>query len=467
VRQDAHDISRRLRLDLTGSACTPLVLLGNFEVENRWAVDEPGLPTVQFAGSRAIVNRMDEFGLLLGGEGDYVVLKAPPDEDYLEYLSSLGIGLPAVLSVRDQDPRHVVTEDVLADPDLPATLTRLAGAGGRLWPHGVSDLEERLAEQCGLPLASAPAAVCKTVNSKIYSRLAAAAAGLRVPAGGVCRDLDELAVECERARAWLARGRTVVLKDAYGVSGKGILVASEQRQLDQVQAMCTRRSARRGNRRVSIVVEEWLPKRTDLNYQFTIDRAGSVRFDFVKEALTANGVHLGHRMPALLNCGQRDELADSVTALGTRLAADGYYGIVGVDALITADDVLYPVIEINARNNMSTYQERLRHVFCTSDQTVLAKYYPVRLNQPVPFSEVRDCLGELLMTPGSGSGLLVNNFATLNAADPGGADPGGPSFEGRLYGIVIAGSAGEAAQIDAEAASRLGGLIGTRQPLQT
>lgn len=464
MRQDAYEFSRRLRLELTGSASTPLVLLGNFEVENRWAVDEPGLPTVQFSGSRAIVNRMDEFGLMLGDEGDYIVLKAPPDEEYLEYLSRLGIGLPAVLSVRDQDPRHVVTEDVLADPDMPAELTRLAGAGARLWPHGVSDLEERLAERCELPLAGPPAAVCKAVNSKIYSRLAASAAGLRVPPGGVCRDLDELAAECDRARAWLSRGRTVVLKDAYGVSGRGILVVSDQRQIGHVQGICARRAARSASRLVSIVMEEWLPKRTDLNYQFTIDQAGAVRFDFVKEALTANGVHLGHQMPARLDRRQRDELADSVAALGARLVADGYHGIVGVDGLISTDDVLYPVIEINARNNMSTYQERLRQLFCASDQTLLAKHFPVRLRRPVPFSEVRDCLGDLLLTQGSGTGLLVTNFATLNAAFPGGADPKGPTFEGRLYGMVIARSAGQAAQIDAEAARRLGALSET-QPL--
>ena len=39
----------------------------------------------------AIVNRMDEFALLLAGPGDHVVLKAAPDPDYLSYLTSLGI----------------------------------------------------------------------------------------------------------------------------------------------------------------------------------------------------------------------------------------------------------------------------------------------------------------------------------------------------------------------------------------
>jgi len=439
------------------------VLLGNFEVENRWAENEPGLPTLQFAGSQAIVNRMDEFGLLLGGKGDHVVLKAPPDGCYLDYLTGLGFSLPQVLSPRRQEPRWIVTEDALADPDLVTALAALGARGCQLWPHGVSDLEEKLAWRCGLPLAGSSAAICKTVNSKIYSRIIAAESGLRVPPGGVCRDLAELAAECDKARMWLSHGRAVVLKDAYGVSGKGILVVREQRRLDQVEAMCLRRSGKRGDQRVAIVVEEWLPKRTDLNYQFTIDRSGAVRFDFVKEAITAGGVHQGHRMPALLTAGQTAEIRDAAATLGSRLAADGYLGVVGVDALLTADDMLYPVIEINARNNMSTYQERLRHQLCADGQVMLARHYPVRLRRPASFSEVSDCLGELLLRRGAASGLLVNNFATVNAAAVAQRVDGQGPFEGRLYGVVIAGSAEQAAAIDAEAACRLGALTDAQQ----
>jgi hypothetical protein len=433
-------------------------------VENRWAEGEPGLPTVALAGSQAIVNRMDEFGLLLGGAGDHVVLKAPPDAGYLEYLSSLGLALPHILTAGDQDPRRVVTEDVLADQSLTAELAALAGLGAQLWPHGVSDLEERLARRCGLPLAGSPAPVCKTVNSKVYSRLAGAAAGLRLPPGAVCRDLGELAAACDIAREWLSGGRTVVLKDAYGVSGKGILVVREQRRLDQVQAMCARRAAKRGNRQVGIVMEEWLPKRTDLNYQFSVDRDGAVHFDFVKEALTVGGVHQGHRMPARLTPGQLDEIRYASAALGSQLAADGYFGIAGVDALLTTGDLLYPVIEINARNNMSTYQERLRQEFCGDEQTVLARQYPVRLRRPVTFAAVRDRLGDVLLRPGASSGLLVNNFATVNAAAS--AEPDRPeTFDGRLYGMVIAGSAEQATAIDRETIVRLGALTAAQQAI--
>ena len=43
------------------------------------------------------------------------------------------------------------------------------------------------------------------------------------------------------------------------------------------------------------MVEEWVAKAADLNYQLTVGRDGGVEFNFVKEAVTDQGVHKGHR----------------------------------------------------------------------------------------------------------------------------------------------------------------------------
>ncbi len=457
-------VTQALRGALTGTPDAPLVLLGNFEVEEKWAAGEQGLPVVAMTGSRAIVNRMDEFALLLAGPRDRVVLKAPPDPGYLAYLRELGLAVPPVLTPRDQDPHRTVTEDALADPDLVARLARLAGAGAFLWPHGVSELEEQLAARAGLPLAAPPARVCKAVNSKIYSRLAADGAGVPQPEGMVCRDVDELDEACAKVTGWLSAGRPVVVKDAFGVSGKGILVIRSAERLEHVRRMVARRAVRSGRRGVALVVEEWLPKRTDLNYQFTVDRSGTVRFDFVKEALTENGVHKGHRMPARLTPAQIEQLTATAGALGARLAADGYFGVVGVDALLCLDGRLFPMIEINARNNMSTYQERLRAALVPDGYTALATQYPVRLAGPVAFDQVRRLLDGLLLTAGRQSGVLVNNFATVNAAGRAG---GGEGFDGRLYAVVVAETAQRVATLDRAVTRRLGSFNDRDSPVAT
>jgi hypothetical protein len=436
----------QLRTALSGDAEAPMVLLGNFEVEQSWAVGEHGLPRMSSVASAVIVNRMDEFTLLLGGPQDHVVLKAAPDPDYLGYLGDLGFDLPAVLSPGRQDPERTVTADVLADPALLDRLRLLGGSGALLWPHGVSAAEETLAAGAGLRLAGAGATVAKLVNSKIYSRLLAGRAGLRQPDGRVCRDGAEFAAACDWAAERLRAGARVVVKDAFGVSGKGLLVLQDERALDRLRRMV----GRHADAGLALVVEEWVDKSLDLNYQLLIDRDGRVTFDFVKEALTEAGTHRGHRMPARISDGQLAEVRAAALVVGELLAADGYHGVVGVDAMVDPSGGLYPVTEINARNNMSTYQERVRVMFVGPRQCALATHYPVRLGRPLPFGELAEAWEPLLLRSGRSAGVVVNNFATVNAAA--GSDG---EFEGRLYAVLIAGDGPELDQIDAEARDRL------------
>ncbi|MGW0845433.1 preATP grasp domain-containing protein [Streptomyces sp. NPDC002787] len=442
----------RLKRAVTGADDTPLVFLGNFEVEEVWARGEHTLPRFSALSGNAVVNRMDEFALLLAGEADHVVLKTAPDPAYLAHLEQLGLGLPTVHVVAVQDSQRKVTEDVLADPALLGTLRGLAADGARLSPHGVSVLEEELSSVTGMALAAPGAELCKAVNSKIYSRRVADELGVRQPAGWTCESVEELAEALDRARELHAQGRRTVVKEAFGVSGKGIVVLESERWMDRVLRMVRQRVERSGRPRIAFVVEEWVPHQGDLNYQFTVGRDGSVHFDFVKRAVTEGGVHKGHRFPARLSPAQDAVLRETAQAVGKRLAADGYAGVVGVDALLDGDDAVWPVIEINARNNMSTYQVRLQERFVGDGRLALARHYPLRLTRPLGFTELRDLLGDLLLTEAGGSGLLVNNFATVNA---GGQAVAPGAFDGRLYGIAVASSADELTALDEGVTARL------------
>jgi len=438
----------RLKAALTDRTSTSLVLVGNFEVEERWALGEHTLPRVTTTAGSAVVNHMDEFALLLGGRADHVVLKAAPDRGYLDYLDGLGLPLPTVHVVAAQEPRRTVTEDALADPALLSELARLDAV---IVTHGVSDVEEQLAARTGLRLAAPTAALCKSVNSKVYSRRVADDIGLRQPAGFGCSTLAELREALDWARGPLAHGRAVVIKEAFGVSGKGIAVLRDERRLDRLYRMIARQVEKTGDDRIAFVVEDWVDKAADLNYQFTVGRDGSVRFDFVKEALTEGGVHKGHRMPARLPSTAVEELVASAEQIGKRLAADGYFGVAGVDALVDTAGGIYPVIEINARNNMSTYQVQLQERFVGPDKIAVAKHYPIRLTEPTSFDAVRTRLDGLVFD--GATGLLVNNFATVNAA----ATPDQP-FDGRLYGIVVATSPDELTAIDDQVTARIAGM---------
>jgi phosphoribosylaminoimidazole carboxylase (NCAIR synthetase) len=440
------DFVTRLKLALTGATDTSLVYLGNFEVERQWAIGERSLPSVSTAASGAMVNHMDEFALLLAGADDHVVLKTAPDPDYLAYLKGLGLELPTVHVASGTDAQQSVTEDALGDPDLSATLSELAAQGCRLVAHGVSTVEEKLARATGLLLAAPDSSTCKSVNSKVYSRALADQLGLRQPVGWGCSTVEDLATAFSECRALVAAGRRIGVKEAFGVSGKGIAVVDDERRLDRLHRMILRGA---DDDRISFVIEEWVAKTVDLNYQFTVSKDGSVRFDFVKEAITDRNVHKGHRMPAVLPAATLEEIREVAQLLGGRLAADGYFGVVGVDAFVDPDGGLYPVIEINARHNMSTYQVPLQEKLVGPTQVALARYYPLPLRRTLSFGEVNRMLDGLMLARPGGTGLVVNNFATVNASAASG------SFEGRLYGVVVADTTDELAAIDQWITERL------------
>jgi hypothetical protein len=180
------------------------------------------------------------------------------------------------------------------------------------------------------------------------------------------------------------------------------------------------------------VVEEWLPKRCDLNYQLTIDRDGRVTLDFVKQALTEGGVHKGHVMPAELTPAQLAEISDAAATIGKRLYADGFRGVVGVDAIAGADGKLYPALEINARLNMSTYQGSVVERWQPPGHPALARHYPLRLDGPRTFRQLRAALGPIL-EPAPDRRFVVACFGTVNANAN---TP--PPFAGRLYAVLVA-----------------------------
>ncbi len=429
-----------LKEALTGDRDARFVWLCNFEVENQWARDYVGLPAAKFSATTATVQRMEELGALLAEPSDHLLLDRPLDDGYRRYVDRSGLGSPNELITDAPATQGGTSQAVLDSPRLMARLRRLADDGAYLMTMGNSLLEQRISELTGLRPAVPDAATYERVNSKIYSRRLTEELGLREIPGYCCETVAELHQALDEG---LADGGPVIVKDAYGVSGRGLVVLDSRRKADRLMRMVDRRANSTGDDSVHVVVERFLAKRFDLNYQFTIERGGRVRLDFVKEAMTAGGVHLGHIMPPALSEAQHATLAAAAEQLGARLYKDGFFGIVGVDALLGADDLVYPVLEINARLNMSSYQGRVTERFLRPGGVALAKHYPLRLTEPLPFDEVTAALGPLADPPADGTGLLITCFGTVNAQS-GSTDP----FDGRLYTVLFAGDRTELDAVD-------------------
>ncbi|MFI9328702.1 ATP-grasp domain-containing protein [Kitasatospora sp. NPDC052868] len=418
-------------------------------MERSWAAGEPKLPGAGIAFATATVNRMEEMGVLLAEASDIVLLKSPMDRDYAAYLRAVEASASEVVAVERSLPTRTVTEDALESPETLDLLCGLADGRTYLMPMGVSAAEERLSEAVGLPLAGPSAEVCKRVNGKIYSRRLADSLGLAAVPGQVCERVADLA---GAVHTQIARGGRAVVKESLGVSGRGMVVLPDQAAADRLLRLIGRRG---GQARADMVVESWIEDAGDLNYQFLVSRSGEVRFEAVKEAVLHNNVHQGHRFPVPLSAEHLATLHESARLIGRALYADGYYGMVGVDAMIGPDGTLYPCLEINARFNMSTYQSRIAERFVPDGRHAIATTFNLRLSRAHSFAEVAEALGRSMFNGTDVPGVLINNFATLNAGIGSGAGP----FHGRVYGICIAADADSALALRGRAEERLRTLV--------
>jgi len=418
-----------LKESLTGNPEARLVFLCNFEVEHTWARNYIGLPMPKLSSAPTTVQRMEQLGALLAGSGDVICLGEPLDPGYRRYATGLGFALPAEFVVPRGEPGASTGERVLASPQALRQLAGLADGRTYLMPMGTSATEQKISEMTGLPLAAPDSDTMERVNGKIYGRRLVDELGIRPVPGECCETVDELTAAVRRG---LDEGVPLIVKESYGVSGKGLIVLDTPAKAERLLRMVEQRAARTGSRAIHVVAERFLAKQCDLNYQFTIDRAGGVRLDFVKEAQTSGGVHLGHVMPTRLGAAQLAELEDTAARVGKRLHTDGLFGVVGVDAILGEDGTLYPVLEINARLNMSSYQGPVTERFL-SRGAALAKHYTLELERPVRFHEIESALGPLTPRGPGGAGAVITCFGTVNAEAH-----RRPPFEGRLYTLLFA-----------------------------
>ena len=429
--------------------------LSNFEAERFWApAGAVQLPKISQGDDVAVVNRLEEMSLFLAEYPDTLILREPSDEGFLGYLAGLGFRPPRILNVKAADRQTPISAAVLADEELCAHISRLAREDNLyLLPFGKTRLEEEIAAKTGVKTLGPPARVVAYVNSKIYSRKLSTELGLKTIPGCECESPEDLEEGFRGLKAILDEGRKLVLKEAMGVSGKGLVVIDSEAKFQQLTTLLKRRA--KPGTRYYFVLEVWIDKERDINYQIFISASGEVRLLAIKEIVTQNGVHLGHRFPPALSDAQTACYEQAAQAIGRRLFADGFTGIAGLDSIIGREGEVYPALEINARFNMSTYQLGLEHLIGPTAK-VIAKYYPLVLAEPVSFVRVRDCIGDKLFgATGDGAGVLIQNFATVNV-NARTADGG--TFKGRLYALVVGESFKQIERIDRAVTEKLATL---------
>ncbi|UOE77549.1 ATP-grasp domain-containing protein [Parageobacillus thermoglucosidasius] len=444
----AQNFTKLLKKSLTGETKVNFIYINNIEVEQYWNQNHMFILNTSLQNTKPIVNRIEEMGLLLAENDDYIVLREMPDENFLRYLEKLSFSLPKIVTTSADEVELNITESILNNNKYIDKIRAVAKESCFILPFGVSKLEEHLSHLTKIPLAVPEAAIFEKVNHKIYSRQLNEKLNIRQINGAICNSISEIYNNYDKLKYLLEKGRKLVLKESLGVSGKGLYLIDSDKKFHQFMKLLQRKK-NEDNDSVAFVIEEWIDKAFDLNYQFIISKTGKIIFNYVKEAITKNGVHMGHLIPPRINGDMLDQIIDYSYKIGKELSREGYYGVVGIDAIVDTNNCLYPNLEINARLNMSTYQSIIQEKFI-SNKYSLSKYYTVKLYNRLDFKSLIKLIEPYNFDLSKDKGLIITNFSTVNANYK-------PHqlFIGRLYGTLIANTLEELRFMDEQIEKRL------------
>ena len=404
------------------------VLLFNIGADKLW--NSTAISVKDDVGNR-LVSRIEEIGLLLAESESIVILRRQPDEFLVNTFNALGTFCKEILAPREYDETKTITQLVLRDESLLSYLRTLSNYS--LVPYAVTTYEEELAQKCNMKLVGPSSPLCCQINDKIHARSISKNLGFTTCRGTICRysNVENCAMKL------LEDGvKKLVLKDRYGVSGNGMHFINNYSDLHRVRRIM------RSDIERDWVIEEWCENAIDLNFQLFIRGEEDYDLFLVTKQIIERGVYRGSET-IVLSSNKMEEYLDQVNILASYLIQIGYRGIISVDSIITSDNVLIPIIEMNTRFSLSTFLVKIftNHPDKIITSEIVNIYSSGILTYEAILTELTN--RSIAYSVLSRKGILITNSATLPKEDYSIAG----AYLGRLFVVLIGDTKNEVVEL--------------------
>lgn len=411
--RDFHDLVRSKKNK------TIYCWLFNIGIEQEWMADHFQVKDLE---EELVVQHMEEILFFMAEEGDILLLRKMPDVRVFDKMKEMGFAIPHILCPEKDDTSVTITELVLKDKRLIDKLKQYAERNTiYLIPYGVTVREECLARTCGMEMKGSPANVSKKANSKLYARKLMKRLHIPCPEGMICQSLEDVK---DAYNKLCERFDKIVIKRPYGASGQGLFLVDSPKKLKRVTHILMRSC----DRQETWIVEGWYEEKIDLNVQLYIHQDGGVEIFSVKKQLLQKTVYKGSFFPFVLPKKSMERYIEQVKKVGRELYLDGVRGVVGIDSVLTKDE-MFPVVEINVRFTLSTYLSVLPFMF--RERYFQSIYYRVLLRDEITYEKVQKKAGEsgLLFDTVKKEGIIFYNYACMDKRVVGKI--------GRLFAVVV------------------------------
>ena len=373
---------------LTGTRA-PKLWYSNINWEQGKAAQAIRLPQISNASGDRLVSQMDLYQIYLADRDDLVLLKEAPDPEFLAYLEEEKIIMPSIAI----GARSEYTGEFR---------NRIAV------PYLMDEQEEQFLKENGGRWIGPPARLSVELNSKIATRKLCEEIGFPVSDGMICEGLDAIRRTCAELEG-RHPGARLVVKTAYGSSGKALFHIHRGADLETLLGYLERQISRGGGQPV-VTVERWHQVERHLTAQLWLGGTDCEILAMTEQRITDAGVYRGSRLHPDLPESLITAYTEQLQQLGKSLHSRGYEGFIGVDSILDEDGTLIPVIEINARLTMVTYLLKLRkHLLERGFPRIETQSYDFKLHPGAQFAEFAEKVTSIRISAGQG-GAFVYGF---------------------------------------------------------
>lgn len=383
------------------------VWLCNLNVNDQWSKGMSTAKRMKSESDAYLLNRLAEVNILLCNSGDYVFLTNTPEKEFLEDVKALGMPIPNILVLKDCGDKDI-SGQILEEYER--FKEQIAEKEYLFVCYGASEKEVEIADKYSLEMFwPRDWRVQKNINSKVFSRELARKLGLTVPPGGIIGNTEEMNQKYETL---LSDGfEQVILKDAFGTSGKGLYVAKNEKELKAFSMLLGVVK----NEGFRFILEGWVDKEIDINYQIYISETGMVELISISEQVMKKTIYRGSRIPPRISDQSKKIYEIVAVMIGRELYKLGYWGVAGIDSFIDKEGTIYPMIEINARMNFSTYLYNIMKRF-EGRKIIKTVYNDINTSIPISYNTFKRALVQkgLYYKGASEEGIFIYNSSTFS-----------------------------------------------------